>query len=135
MSEFKPGDRVRFQHVMNAGDNYNGRTATVQDYEHWRFGYIGIMFEDGPSALALAEELTPLTPPVSLYEKVLAMGPGTVFRVGDEYGERFGAPWMKTVSGILDLIPYGRITPREDIPSGWMNFYRDVVVLYTPPLG
>jgi hypothetical protein len=61
-SEFRPGDRVQFQHNNpNVPDTSNGRIGTVVEAPHDFFGYIAVRFDgDAPDDLgaALPDELT-----------------------------------------------------------------------------
>lgn len=124
MTEFNPGDRVRYQHKHSTTDKYNGRTAVVNRRGHWG-SFFSVTFEEGVQGLALAEELT-LLPEPSLYEKVESLPAGTVFRAGG------GVPFLRTPLGVRDLLPQTQSLPDTIIPLGWHNMQYKVNVLYTP---
>lgn len=65
----------------------------------------------------------------NLYEKVEALTPGTVFQV-----ER-GAPWLRTETGIHDLLiaahyPTSPINKSKEIPVNWRSERYNVTVLF-----
>jgi hypothetical protein len=66
------------------------------------------------------------------YEQVKGLEPGTIFQFGK------GSPWLRTTTGVLDLLaatyPVAATLARTDwIPTYWRKLHHDITVLYVEP--